>query len=161
MQAGEKLQLILNVESCNVDSWRISLNRKKSFTDFQIFTDFFAYRFSVCKCVSCLTLHIRASDCSEVCLRCVTWEWKAWLVHLLVTEIKFLINGGQKWPTHVKAVFERQGHPLETNESINLHRGIMVTNYMLITFVFISLIQEHKQLEMAGEDAQRLFSQTQ
>lgn len=36
----------------------------------------------------------------------------------------------------------------------------MATNYILITFVFISLIQEHKQLEMAGGDAQRLFSQT-
>lgn len=151
MQAGEKLQLTLNVESCNVESWRISLNRKKSF----------AYGFSVCKCVSCLTLHIRASDCSEVCLGCVTWQWKAWLVHLAVTEIKFLINGSQKCTTHVKAVFERQGRPVETNESINLHKWIMATNYILITFVFISLIQEHKQLEMAGGDAQRLFSQTQ
>lgn len=46
----------------------------------------------------------------------------------------------------------REGHPLETNESIKLDKWIVVTNYVLVTFVLISLIKEYKQLEMAGEN---------
>lgn len=75
--------------------------------------------------------------------------------------IRFIINGGQKnaqshqhtWELQVLSAFERKGHPLQTDESIKLDRWVEATNYVLITLRLISLVKEHKYLEMPGENA--------